>query len=88
MSPLNLLKMLRINLLNLFKAGTAILLCGLATAPLADPLPVWKSAMISGSQRLSFFSLLKAKPPGHETYLKRLMRYDGLMHRPGRGPQK
>lgn len=88
MSPLNLFKTLRIKLFNLFRAGTAILLCGLATAPLADPLPVWKSAMISGSQRLSFFSMLKTKPPGHEAYLKRLMRYDGLMHRPGQGPQK
>jgi hypothetical protein len=73
---------------NLVKAGAAAILCGLATAPLADPLPVWKSAMISGSQRLSFFSLLKTKPRGYQLYMKRLMRNDGLLHRPGQGPQK
>ncbi len=60
----------------------------LTTTAIADQLPVWKSAMLSGSPRLSFFSILATKPKGHGTYLKSLMLHDGLLHKKGQGPQK
>lgn len=55
---------------------------------MAEQLPVWKSAMLSGSERLGFFSILKTKPKGHVPYLRGLVLRDGLLHQKGKGPQK
>lgn len=59
-----------------------------ASISAADPLPTWKAAMLSGSERLSFFSVLKSKPKGFKAFAKSFMFRDGLYHQPGAGLQK
>ena len=49
------------------------------------PLPEWRGAILSGSQRLMLFSLLKTRPVGSLSTQKKIADRLGLFHRPGDG---
>ncbi len=44
--------------------------------------------MMSGSEKLAFYSLVKTRPKGAERYLISFMKRDGLAHRKGESPRK
>lgn len=71
------------------KLPIAISLLALLLAPPteAEPMPLWKAATYSGSERLTLFSLLKTKPAGFRPYAKKLMLRDGIYHEEGSAPQ-
>ncbi|MCV6825137.1 MULTISPECIES: hypothetical protein [Halocynthiibacter] len=55
--------------------------------PRSDAI-IWPLSMISGSEKLAYYSLVKARPKGSEQYLENFMKLDGLAHRKGEPPKK
>lgn len=51
----------------------------------AAPVPEWRGALLSGSQRLMLFSLSKTRPPGSFAARMSLARKLGFLHQPGDG---
>lgn len=72
---------------------TAPILAALATlAPLAAHAetsePRWKSAMMSGDNRLAVYSIMRERPSGAKGYVLSFMKRDGLLHKEGEGAQR
>lgn len=53
---------------------------GMVAPAMADPLPGWGAAMISGQDRLTLYALERARPAGSEAYRARLARRLGALH--------